>query len=89
MFTCSRVGKNCGGGVSMYINESLPHRYLPDKSKCIPNCAEIVSVEITLVNGKKVIMCCVYIAPNTDLSMLSEFLANILRNVRKNTLSVW
>ena len=37
------------------------------------------------MNGKKVIMCCVYRAPNTDLSMLSEFLANILRNVKKNT----
>ena len=34
---------------------------------------------------KKVIMCCVYRAPNTDVSMLSEFLANILRNVTKNT----
>ena len=30
-------------------------------------------------------MCCVYRAHNTDLSMLSEFLANILRNVKKNT----
>ena len=70
----------------MYINDSLQHRYLPDMSKCIKkNCAEIVSVEITLTNGNKVIMCCVYRAPNTDLSMLSEFLTNILRNVRKNT----
>ena len=36
-------------------------------------------------NGKKAIICCVYRAPNTDLSMLCEFLTNILRNVRKNT----
>ena len=84
MFTCSRVDK-MGGGVAMYINNSLQHRYLQDKSKCIKNCADIVSVEITLSNSNKVIICCVYRAPNTDLSMLSEFLTNILRNVRKNT----
>ena len=42
-----------GGGVTLYINDSLQHRYLPDKSKCIDNCAEVVSVEITLKNGKK------------------------------------
>ena len=52
MFTCSRVDKP-GGGVAMYINDSLQHRYLPHKSKCITNCAEIVSVEVTLSNGKK------------------------------------
>ena len=52
--------------------------------KCIKDCAKIVSVEITLPNSNKVIICCVYRAPNTDLSMLSEFLTNILRNVRKN-----
>ena len=84
MFTCSRLDKT-GGGVAMYINDSLEHRYLPDKSKFIQNCAEIVSVEITMKNGRKTIICCVYRAPNTDLSMLCEFLTNILRNVRKNT----
>ena len=44
-----------------------------------------MSVEITLPNSNKVIICCVYRAPNTDLSILSEFLTNILSIVRKNT----
>ena len=51
-FTCSRTDKS-GGGVALYINDSLQHKYLPDKSRYINNCAEIVSVEITLRNGKK------------------------------------
>ena len=50
--TCSRTDKS-GGGVALYINDSLQHRYLPDKSRYIINCAEIVYVEITLRNGKK------------------------------------
>ena len=45
-FTCSRIYKK-GDGVALYINNSLQHKYLPNKSKCIDNCAEAVSVEIT------------------------------------------
>ena len=37
---------------------------------------------MTMKNGNKAIICRVYRAPNTDMS---EFLTNILRNVRKNT----
>ena len=49
-FPCSRVNKK-GGGVALYITDSLQHKYLLDKSKCIDNCAEVVSVKITLKNG--------------------------------------
>ena len=83
-FVCSRTDKS-GGGVALYINDSLQHRYLPDKSIYINNCAEIVSVEITLRNGKKVIICCIYRAPNTDLNTLSEFINYILSNIGKRT----
>ena len=51
-FQCSRLNKT-GGGVALYINEMLQPNYLPNKSKCIDNCAEIVTVEVTLANGKK------------------------------------
>ena len=83
-FTCSRIYKK-GGGVALYINNSLQHKYLPNKSKCIDNCAEAVSVEITLKNGKKVIVCCIYRAPNTELDQLSEFINNVCRNIRNKT----
>ena len=83
-FTCSRIYKK-GGGVALYINNSLQHKHLPNKSKCIDNCAEAVSVEITLKNGKKVIICCIYRAPNTELDQLSEFINNVCRNIRNKT----
>ena len=44
-FTCSRTNKS-GGGVALYINDPLQHKYLPDMSKCLDNCAEVVSLEI-------------------------------------------
>ena len=80
--TCSRTDKS-GGGVALYINDSLQHKYLPDKSRYINNCAEIVSVEITLRNCKQVIICCMYRAPNTHLNTLSEFINDILSNIGK------
>ena len=52
IFTCSRTNKS-GGAVGLYINDSLQHKYLPDMSKCLDNCAEVVSPEIVLKNGKK------------------------------------
>ena len=55
-----------GGGVALYINDSLQHKYLPDKSKCIDNCAEVVYVEITLKNCKNSNNYGVYIVHQTQ-----------------------
>ena len=64
-----------GGGVGLYIRNSMQHKYIPLLSKCIANCAEIVTAEVTLRNGKILIiiyLCCIYRAPNTDLALLNE-----------------
>ena len=86
-FQCSRLNKT-GGGVALYINETLQPNYLPTKSKCNDNCAEIVTVEVTLANGKKVLVSCVYRAPNTNVDILSDFIIPILRNNRNKTIYV-
>ena len=75
-----------GGGVALYINEALQTNYLPNKSKCIDNCAEIVTVEVTLATGKKVLVSCVYRAPNINVDILSDFFLEILRNNRNKTI---
>ena len=74
--------------VALYINETLQPNYLPNKSNCIANCAEIVTVEVTFANGKKVLISCVYRAPNTNVDILSDFLIAILRNNRNKTIYV-
>ena len=84
-FLCSRLNQT-GGGVALYINETLQPNYLPNKSKCIHNCAEIVTVEVTLATGKKVLVSCVYRAPNTNVDILSDFFLEILRNNRNKTI---
>ena len=84
MFTCSRTDKS-GGGVALYINDSLQYKYLPDMSKCLDNCAEVVSLEITHTNGKKALICCIYRAPKTELEQLNEFISNCCQNTRNKT----
>ena len=51
-------------------------------SKCLDNCAEVVSLEIAPKNGKKALICCIYRAPKTDLEQLNEFISNICQNTR-------
>ena len=51
-------------------------------SKCFDNSAEVVSLDIALRNGKKVLICCIYRAPKTDLEQLNEIISNICQNTR-------
>ena len=84
LVTCSRRSKK-GGGVGLYVRNSMQHKYLPLLSKCIANCAEIVTAEVTLKNGKRLIICCIYRAPNTDLALLNEHINLICsKNNSKN-----
>ena len=47
------AGLNPTAAAWKLINDSLQHKHLPDMSKCLDNCAEVVSLEITLKNDKK------------------------------------
>ena len=82
MFTCSRTNKS-GGGVALYNNDSLQYKYLPDMSKCLDNCAEVVYLEITHKMVKKALICCIYRAPKTE--QLNEFISNFCQNTRNKT----
>ena len=86
-FQCSIFNKT-GGGVALYINETLQPNYLPNNSKCFDNGVEIVAVEVTLASGKKVLVSCVHGAPNTNVDILSDFIIAILRNNRNKTIAV-
>ena len=54
-------------------------------SKNIYNCAEIVTAEVTFRNGKIIMICCIYRAPNTDLTLLNEHINLIFRNSHTKT----
>lgn len=70
-------------GSALYINMSIYLIFL----KCIDICAEIVFAEINMNNGENIIVASVYRAPNTDLSLLKEYVEYILSNCNNKT--VW
>ena len=43
--------------------------------------ADIVTFEVTLANGEKVLISCVYREPNTIVDMLSDYIIAILRTI--------
>ena len=55
-----------GGGVALYISRLIQSKPLPLLSKCFLNCAEVICTEITIPNGKNIVVASVYRAPNTD-----------------------
>ena len=61
-----------GGGVALYISRVIQSKPLPLLSKCFLNCAEVICTEITIPNGKNIVVASVYRAPNTYLSMLND-----------------
>ena len=53
--------------------------------QCLVNCAEVVSLETSLKNGKKALICCIYRAPKTDLEQLNEFISIFCQNTRNKS----
>ena len=51
----------------------------------IVNCAEVVSLEISLKNGKKALICCIYRAPKTDPEQQNKFISNYCQDTRNKT----
>ena len=88
ILSCSRLNKK-GGGVVLYIRESLQYKYLPEKSKYIDNCAEILSVEITLEKDKKQ-QYAAYTGLQTQTLTCSVIscISSIFRNKRHKTIYV-
>jgi hypothetical protein len=81
MYASSRLNKN-GGGVLMYINDKLRHRLVPGMTRCTEDCLETVGAEIILDNDKKVIVGCIYRAPNSDFDYLDNFMNYISSFIR-------
>jgi hypothetical protein len=86
-YFCSRQNKK-GGGVALYVNHLLQHKYLPNVSFCVENCAEFICIEVYLKNSRKVVVGCVYRAPNTNLGLFREKFDILCQTVGKSILYI-
>ena len=77
----------CGGGVALYIKQSLQCSLIRQLSTSIPMLLEQLAVEITNQGSKNVNISCMHRSPNGDFNKLIEFV-DIFFNYKNNAIFV-
>ena len=83
-YRVSRTNKR-GGGVAIYVKESIKHNQVKELSKSIDNVLDFVAVEIELNNAKKINVCTLYRPPNTDIEQFNNEINEILKSFKRKT----
>ena len=81
-YSCMRKDRSnnkSGGGVIAYIREGLPYTIRDDLN--VNDEAECLWVEITRSKSKPVLVCCVYRAPDSDLTKTISYLDKTLSKI--------
>ena len=73
-----------GGGVMIYILQSLKFKMITELSECIENVYDCVSIEIDTTKGKNIIVTCLYRPPGTNIDIFNDHLENLLSLVKQN-----
>jgi len=71
-----------GGGVSLYIHQSLPYKLRNDLS-VFTDDLESIFLEITLPRSQSIIVGCIYRPPNTNLSAFNSSLNDSLHTIER------
>lgn len=72
-----------GGGVGMYMSEKLTFKIRSDLSKNIDHTVETIFIEITIKNGKNIIIGVVYRPPNSKFEIFINSMNTILEKIDK------
>ena len=64
----------CGGGVALYIKQSLQCSLIKQLSTSIPMKFEQLAVEIIIQGSKNVIISCMYRSPNGIFNKFNEYI---------------
>ena len=83
----SKINKNCGGGVGIYLREGLNYELLEKKSIFIKGLYESIWLLVKLPKGKNVILGNIY-RPNTpplaNIHQATIIHKNILESIKKD-----
>merc|ERR1711867_139602 len=61
-----------GGGVAMYISKALKYKKIENKSLCVDECFECLTMEMIMDGSKNVIIACIYRKPGTQIEDFSS-----------------
>ncbi|KAL7396416.1 hypothetical protein ABVT39_005480, partial [Epinephelus coioides] len=80
MFYVNRRRKR-GGGVVLYVDETLQCKHVKNMSKGIDDKLEFVTVEIEMEKAKNIIISCVYKAPVSGIEILKEQMIDLYEKI--------
>ena len=78
MFNKIRIGKR-GGGVALYIHDSIKATEVKTFSVAMNNFLESITVELNIEKGKNIVISCTYRAPGSSIEEYSEFVEKLLQ----------
>ena len=87
MYNTARSDR-CGGGVALYIKQSLQCSLIKQFSTSIPMLLEQLAVEITIQGSKNIVISCMYRSPNGDFNKFNEYVDMFLNYNKNNTIFV-
>ena len=71
-----------GGGVAIYVNDSLDYRVIDRMSVTINGVMECVTVELCINKRKNIIVNCVYRTPGSDIQTFIDQIETVIKNVK-------
>ena len=78
----------CGGGVALYIKQSLQCSLIKQFSTSIPMLLEQLAVEITIQGNKNIVIGCMYRSQNGDFNKFNEYVDMFLNYNKNKTIFV-
>ena len=87
MFSTIRSGKK-GGGVTLYIHDSLKVKQLVSSSIEINGILESITVELQIEKGKNIVVSCIYRTPGSNITTFTEYLDNFLYSEKNKSVYI-
>ena len=73
-----------GGGVAIYINETLRYRRVESKCLSVDDCFECLTMEIIINGSKNVIIACIYRKPDSQMEKFTCHLEELFGKIKNN-----
>ena len=73
-----------GGGVAIYVNETLKYRRVESKCFSVDDCFECLTIEIIINGSKNVIIACMYRKPDSQIEKFTCELDELFGEIKNN-----
>lgn len=77
-----------GGGVAIYVDNTLRYRVLEDRTTVVDNLLECLTIEICMEKNRNITISCIYRAPGTSIESFTEWIECMFSNKSNKTVFI-